>query len=678
MRFELSIALKYLIPKLKHLSVSIISLISILVVSLVVWLVLVFLSVTEGLEKKWIDELVAINAPLRVIPTEDYYRSYYYQIDGIAMDSAYSTKSLGEKLEAAESDPYDSRFDRELPEGFPLPDQDEHGELKDLTKELEASFFSLQKQHHDLTYHEFEVSFGTLHFKLLNHSAQAEQSFVSQLSYVASQNLGKRGEKMVEELTASDLSHLFLSFLSSHVDASFLDHFFSSVKVKKFASAPGGVLLLSSLLPRESSFEAIALSSQGKTWKIFLPPSLQAISFWEHVFIEEGYSIKKGTLAYDDQGQLLFHSILGNEKVIVPIFLTEDTLFTNLSDKMSLVQQEPDHLQFSLAAEIQSQILHLQADPEQLQFLEVERLDHPSSIWVYFDKEQQELVIPSGQWGNGILIAKQFQKNGIRIGDRGTISYLASSLTTNQEQKLPIYVAGFYDPGLFPIGSKLVFANPQLTSQLRNGHIVSDQMLGNGMNVWIDQPSNSEIVKQELNVELEKRGIQRYFRIESFQELEFARPILQQLKSDKNLFTILAIIILIVACSNIISMLILLVNDKKREIAILQAMGVSSLRVATIFGLCGFLIGFVSSCIGIGLAIITLKNLNALINFLSFLQGHDAFQSAFYGTMLPNELSYSALGFVLLMTILLSFIAALVPAIKASKIQPSQLLRGEG
>lgn len=677
MRFELSIALKYLIPRAKHLSVSIISLVSILVVSLVVWLVLVFLSVTEGLEKKWIDELVSINAPLRVIPTEDYYRSYYYQIDEIAMDSGYATKSLGEKLLALETDPYDSRFDRELPEGFPLPDQDEQGEVKDLVKELEASFFSLQSLHQDLSFHEFEVSFGTLYFQLLDPTLQREHSFISQLSYVASQNLRKKGEKLLLLPTTADLSHFFLNFLSSKIDSSFLEDFFSVVKIVKFSGAPGGVPLSISSLPKQSSFEALALSDHEKIGKIFLPSSSLGTSHWERIFLEKGYSVKRGILT-SNQEQLFFIRDQEKELVFAPIFLTEDTLFTNLLDKATLTQQEPNDLKFLLETEIQGIPIQLESEPEHLLFSEIEYLDSSSSLWAYFDQEKQELVIPSGNFGNGVLIAKQFQKNGIRMGDRGTISYPASSLTTNQEQKLPIYVAGFYDPGLFPMGSKLVFANPLLTSQLRNNYVANDQMLGNGMNVWINEPALSEEIKKELIVELNKRGIERFFHIESFQDLEFARPILQQLKSDKNLFTILAIIILIVACSNIISMLILLVNDKKREIAILQAMGVSSLRVATIFGLCGFLIGFISSCIGIALAIFTLKNLHALINFLSFLQGHDAFQSAFYGSILPNELSYSALGFVLLVTILLSFIAALIPAVKASKIQPSQLLRGEG
>src|SRR5215471_16960580 len=113
--FELSIAFKYLTPRWRQLSVSIISLISILVIALVVWLIVVFFSVTYGLERNWIDRLIALTAPVRILPTDAYYNSYYYRVDSISSASGYAQKSIGEKLQAAKSDPYDPYQDEELP-----------------------------------------------------------------------------------------------------------------------------------------------------------------------------------------------------------------------------------------------------------------------------------------------------------------------------------------------------------------------------------------------------------------------------------------------------------------------------------------------------------------------------------------------------------------------------------
>src|ERR1700742_1658290 len=94
---ELSIALKYLIPRKKQLSVSLIALLSIAVISLVVWLVLDFLSITEGIERGWLQKLTTLNAPLRITPTPHYFSSYYYQIDALSLNAHYSFKNIAEK-----------------------------------------------------------------------------------------------------------------------------------------------------------------------------------------------------------------------------------------------------------------------------------------------------------------------------------------------------------------------------------------------------------------------------------------------------------------------------------------------------------------------------------------------------------------------------------------------------
>jgi lipoprotein-releasing system permease protein len=134
---------------------------------------------------------------------------------------------------------------------------------------------------------------------------------------------------------------------------------------------------------------------------------------------------------------------------------------------------------------------------------------------------------------------------------------------------------------------------------------------------------------------------------------------------------------LIVACCNIISLLVLLVNDKKQEIGILQAMGASPKSIATIFGLCGITVGILSSLIGTTAALFTMHNIDAVAHFLSAVQGHEVFNAAFYGKSLPRELSHNAVLFILVTTPIISLCAGLVPAIKACRLRPSVILRQE-
>lgn len=528
MRFEFTVALKYLIPRWRQLSVSIISLVSILVISLVVWLVVLFLSVTEGIEKKWVEELVALNAPLRLSPTEHYYRSYYYQIDSQSFDSNYTTKSIGEKLLAASTDPYDLTIDAELTENFPPPDLREDGSLKDPVKEVWEFVSSLNPT---IRPQEYEIGFGNVHLNLLREendsSDEIQQSFLSQVSYVVSfDDENKRVKKMI------------------------------------------------------------------------LPPSSH------------------------DYNNLLQSLSRATEPFTVNTFTLEEIPPLLISGQLGVIPS------------------------------------HPSL-------------------GNGLLVSKHFKASGVRLGDQGHIAYYSPTVSSVQEQRIPVYVAGFYDPGIIPFGNKLVFVDPKITSLLRGNVTLSDSMLGNGINIWLDNIKDTETIKTQIEHGLEERGLTKYWTVASFHDYEFARPLLQQLKSDKNLFTLIAVIILIVACSNIISMLILLVNDKRKEIGIMQAMGASPKSIASIFGICGFVTGLMSSIIGTIAALLTLHYLQSLVNGLSFLQGHEVFQAAFYGSSLPNEVSVHALLFVTIATLIISLLAGIVPAIKAARIRPTEILRSE-
>lgn len=517
MRFELSVALSYLLPRARTLSTSLISLVSILVISLVVWLVVVFLSVTHGIEKKWIEELVALNAPLRVTPKEEYFKTYYYQIDALSEQSNYSFKTLGEKVKADKADPFDPSYDATLPLSFPQPLVDGSGTVKDIAKEAWTTLTSL-----NLKPQEFEVSFSNLQLDLYREE-NIQKNVLNQLSYVSSYDgQNKRLQHMILPPTPEDLTHL------------------------------------------------------------------------------------KGALSSFEAG-------VSTEKLCI------------------------------------------------------------------FQENKEAICIPARTpLGEGILLSKSFQKHGVLMGDRGHLSYLAPGASAVKEQRLPVFVAGFYDPGVMPIGNRVVFADPSLLMSLRSQLSLPDEGAGNGFNIYLDDLSQTDALKAQIQKDFETKGIDAYFTVESFSDYEFAKPVLEQLKSDKTLFTLIAIIILIVACSNIISMLILLVNDKKKEIGILQSMGVSRRQIALIFGMTGCFTGLISSLVGTLAAVYTLHNLHVLVNFLSFLQGREAFQTLFYGEGgLPNEVSMNALAFVLIATTLISLLAGIIPAIKAAKLKPAAILRSE-
>jgi lipoprotein-releasing system permease protein len=279
--------------------------------------------------------------------------------------------------------------------------------------------------------------------------------------------------------------------------------------------------------------------------------------------------------------------------------------------------------------------------------------------------------------GEGILLPKGYKDNGVLIGDRGYLSYNAPTASSIQEQRTPIFVAGFYDPGILPLGGKVVFANQHVSRMIRSAYPPDENPMSNGINIRFANLDDAGLVKAKLQSSLDEAGIGKYWRIETYREFEFTKDLLLQLRSERNLFSLISAVIIIVACSNIVSMLIILVNDKKMEIGILRSMGASSRSIGAIFGFCGIVMGLLGSLLGTIMALITLGNLQSLIDLISRLQGFKAFNPMFYGETLPNEISFEVLALVMGATALISLIAGIVPAFKTCLLRPSAILRSE-
>lgn len=99
--------------------------------------------------------------------------------------------------------------------------------------------------------------------------------------------------------------------------------------------------------------------------------------------------------------------------------------------------------------------------------------------------------------------------------------------------------------------------------------------------------------------------------------------------------------------------------------------------ILRVFAYCGAIVGGISCILGTTFALLTLANINTITSWLSRIQGREAFNPLFFGSTLPSTLSPSATLFILIVTPLLSLAAGLIPAIKACRLQPSNLLKSE-
>ena len=137
------------------------------------------------------------------------------------------------------------------------------------------------------------------------------------------------------------------------------------------------------------------------------------------------------------------------------------------------------------------------------------------------------------------------------------------------------------------------------------------------------------------------------------------------------------VLVIGVACFNIVSTLIMAVKDKAGDIAIMRTLGANNGFIKRIFIWYGLQAGMKGCLIGIVLGVILALNLTALIQGLEGVIGRKLLSDGIYFVdFLPTELHWQDVLLVLLSALILSLFASLYPANRAAKLQPAQVLSG--
>jgi lipoprotein-releasing system permease protein len=296
-------------------------------------------------------------------------------------------------------------------------------------------------------------------------------------------------------------------------------------------------------------------------------------------------------------------------------------------------------------------------------------LERQVSIIDHFMQQGQLDALAPGSFG--IVIGdKAAAKLGVGVGDK--VTFVAPEVTVTPAGMFPrmkrFTVVGIFHVGAGEIDGYLGVTNQQDLSRLHRWK--PDQI--QGLRLKFDDLFQAPRVAWSIAQQL---GDDRYY------ARDWTRThgnLYQAIRMEKAMIGLLLLLIVAVAAFNIISTLVMVVNDKKGDIAILRTLGATPGTIMAIFMVQGTVIGVVGTAIGAVVGMLAALNVSAAISALESLIGHKFLNAdVYFIDYLPSQLQAQDVVMVCGAALVLSFLATLYPAWRAARTQPAEALRYE-
>lgn len=261
------------------------------------------------------------------------------------------------------------------------------------------------------------------------------------------------------------------------------------------------------------------------------------------------------------------------------------------------------------------------------------------------------------------------QQLGLDIGDK--ILLLTPKTHTSilgvQPRFKRFSVGGIFDAGMNEYNNSLAFitlTQAQKLYQMPN--------LVSGIRVKTEDIFAAKRIISETVNQLDGK---RYYGVDWMQQ---KANFIQALNLEKQMIGVILSLIIAVAAFNIVSMMIMVVTDKRAEIAILRTLGMTPKRIVRVFFYQALSIGLIGIVLGVVLGILLSLNIEAIIAGIEGLFGFEFFpQDVFYINRFPSQIQVSDVLGVALGAFVLVLLAAIYPAKRAGKVSIAKVLNHE-
>ncbi|MCH4810248.1 lipoprotein-releasing ABC transporter permease subunit [Vreelandella neptunia] len=291
--------------------------------------------------------------------------------------------------------------------------------------------------------------------------------------------------------------------------------------------------------------------------------------------------------------------------------------------------------------------------------------DRVSIIGEHMTEGELADLVP-GEW-NVVLGSMLARSLGVGVGDRVTLLVPEASITpAGVFPRLKRFtVSGIFSVGA-DLDANLAYANIEdMQTLARLGDAIG------GLRLQLDDlfaaSSETQAIINELGPEY--RGSDWTFSHGN---------LFQAIQMEKRMIALLLTVIIAVAAFNIVSTLVMVVTDKRADIAILRTIGATPRSIMGIFIVQGMAIGLIGIAIGVAVGVLLALTIADLIGWVEGTLGIQFLDAGVYFISdLPSRLQWNDVSRIVLAAFGLTFLSTLYPAWRAAKVQPADVLRYE-